>query len=344
MIFFSILFFLLLIGGRLMNNKTGFWFILFVFSILIGFRGENVGADTTAYMDIYESLGKNGYNGYPAEVGYAYLNLLVYRLGCEFSVFQWTLTCAMLFLIGQIVWKYSPKPQYSLFALYALFFVFYTMNVFRQMLAVSVVLYGYNFLYNKQRGWFVICVLVATLFHISSIVALGILFIDKLELKPVLYYGGVILSWLLGGFLLNDSLLVNLAGPYAGYLLNSSLGFRLEDRMEAAVLLAFFWSCLCICIFLFSEKSYRNDFWLKIYFCSVVINNLLVRMELGLRVVFFFSIVQIIVFPFFLTHNRLRQKRIAYGIVTFFLTVFFFVFLYTGSASVYPYYNVLFDF
>lgn len=338
-----VLFFLLLTGGQFLNNKVGFWFILLVFSILIGFRGENVGTDTAEYMNLYESIGKNGYYGYP-EVGYAYLNLLFYRLGFGFSVFQWILTCGMMFLIGRVVWKYSSKPQYSLFALYALFFVFYTMNVFRQMLAVSIVLYGYYFLCKKQCGWFVICVLLATLFHTSSIIALGILFISKLELKSVLCYGGPILSLLLGVFLLNDSLIVNIAGPYAEYLLNSDMGFRSEARMESAILLALFWSCLCFLIFLFSEKSCRNDFWFKIYFWSVVINNLLVRTELGLRIVFFFSIVQIIVFPFFLTHNRLKQKWIAYRIVTIFLTVFFFVLLYTGSASVYPYYNVLFDF
>lgn len=327
-----------------MNNKTGFCFTLLFFSILIGFRGEDVGMDTHTYKEMYKWLGNDGYNGYPAEIGYAYLNIFFYRSGFGFSFFQWALTCAMMFLIGRTVWKYSPKPQYSLFVLYALFFVFYTMNVFRQMLAVSIVLYGYDFLCNKQRTRFVICVLVATLFHYASIVALGLLFIGKLELKPMLCCVVLILSILLGGFLFSDSLLVYLSGPFAVYLQGHHDGFRSGERVGLALLLAVFWSCLCICVFLFSKKSYRNDFWYKIYFLSVVINNLLIRTELGLRVVFFFSIVQIIIFPLFLTCNRLKQKWIAYGIVTFFLTVFFFVFLYNGSASVYPYHNVLFDF
>lgn len=342
MILFVFLFFLLLVISYNKCSKISLVLILLIFSVLIGFRGTEVGADTITYMQIYDFLGERGYEGYP-EIGYAFFNLLFYKLGFNFHFFQWGMSLIMLGFIGKVILVYSPNRGFSLFILYALFFVFYAMNVFRQMFAVSIVIFAYHLLYRGFKIKFIVCVLLATLFHSISLLALGALWLPRLRVTNKIFYSGIIFSLLLGCFVLSDSLFVRIAGPYASYLLENENGFRSDVRVMQAVLLAVFWSSLCVFIYSFIEKVYRDNYWFKIYFVAVILNNLLLRLELGLRVVFYFSIVQIILFSIFIVHNRLAPPWSAHLIVTLYLAIFFFLFLSNGSAGILPYCNILFE-
>lgn len=340
MIIFIILFIYLLYSSHT-NNKIIFYFSLSVFTILVGFRGLNVGVDTEGYYFIYEDIGTNGYHGYP-EVLYGYLNYFFYQCGFSFFLFQWGMSILTLIFISKVVRRNSPHLNFSLFVLYASFFIFYSMNVTRQLLAVAIVLYAYSLLYNGKKKLFVLWVLIAFLFHYSAIISLVAILLQKIEVNKKIFWGGLLTSIFMG-LLLDDSVLEYFLGPYAFYLESESVGLRSSARLSQAVLLSVFWSSLCMYIYSFIKKEYRNSFWFKLYLGSVLLNNMTLRMELGLRIVMYLSITQIILFPIFWENNNLKPKSISIFVILTFLTVFFLTFLLSGSAGVTPYKNVLFE-
>ena len=339
---FSVLWFIVLMTCFFKNKKFVFYAILFLFSLLIGFRSETVGADTYVYADIYEMIGQNGYEGYPEPL-YGYFNYVCYQLGLQFNVMQWIVSCIMLFLFANVIVKNSPNRNSSLFFLFSLFFIFYSMNVTRQMLAVSVVLYGYYLLDLEKVKGFILCMVIAATCHLSALVAFSILLIRNVKLNSFYFYLLLIFSFVIGTFFFDGNIFRIIAGPYAKFFVESDAGIRTGDRIFYAILLILFWNILCIFIYKTAKKEKLDTLWFKIYLFGLLINNMTYRLELGLRIVFYFSIVQIIFFPIYLSNNREREKLFIWGVLLMFVGIFFFVFLSNGSAGVLPYSNLLFD-
>lgn len=335
-----ILLYVILLFVRKSVRREGLFLVLLLFSLLIGFRGISVCIDTQSYLDIYDTIGRSGYSGYPEPL-YGYLNLWCNRLGFGFHLFQWVVSLISMSLIGRVIIRHSPNYGYSVFVLYAMFFIFYSMNIVRQALAVSLVFYGCHHLYYHRHTKFILCVALAALCHSSAAIALCLLFVHKVQLRPMLVLCGTVGALLAGEVLLNDTLLISLAGPYAHYLIDAHFGFRQGSDTFMALILALFWSVLFLFIYFFTREQYRNNFWYKIYFVAVLLNNLCARMELGIRLVLFFSISEVIVFPLFIYGSRLKTKGSRYFLVNTFLTIFFFTFLLTGSVGMLPYHNVL---
>lgn len=254
-------------------------------------------------------------------------------------MFQFVLSFTMLSLIMTVVRKYTSYSLYSIFVLYGCYFIFYTMNISRQMFAVSLILYGYHFLYRRKTWRFILCVLLAAGFHAISILALTALFIRKINFNTpgtlLFLIGSLIL-----GLLLSDSFLMNLAGKYGHYLADSD-GFREPQRLYLSVLLAAFWSSLAAWVYWRTVPQMRNNLWFKIYFAAIILNNLVLRTELGLRCVMLFSIVEIIVFPLFVYAGPRPWRHLNALIVNSYITIFFGVFFGTNSANILPYTNTL---
>ena len=344
MIVFISLFLLLSIFSFFICRKK--WIVVLIsllFSLLIGFRDIAVGADTFRYAETYYSIGNHGYLGYPEPL-FGYLNLLCFRLGCSFHFSQWVLSLIMMGLFGKTIIKCSPNYGYSFFVLFALFFVFYAMNIFRQLIAISIIFYAYSLLNEKRITGFVICVILATLCHTLSVLALAMLWLRRIDLRsPVFVLSCLLISFVIGFFIFNNSLFIRLMGSYGKYLTVGDNGLRVGQRVLQAAMLAVYWSVLFVCIYSLIKKEYRQNLWLKIYFFSILVTNLTFRAELGLRVVLLFSIAQVIVFPIFILHNRMEYKFVPIFLINTAMAIFFFIFLLNNSATVLPYKNMLFQ-
>lgn len=339
MIFLFVLFLSLLIFSRCPNSRLGLFFFILLLSVVIGFRGSNVGADTGSYISMYKYLGEGGYHGYPEPL-FGYMNVLFWRCGFSFQLFQFVLSFTMLSFIAKVVRTNTSYSLYAIFVLYGCYFIFYTMNITRQMFAASLILYGYHFLYRRKPWRFILCVLLAAGFHLMSILALTALFIRKINFntpRTLLFLIGSLIL----GLLLPDSFLMDLAGKYGHYLADSA-GFREPQRLYLSVLLTLFWSSLAAWVYWRAVPQMRNNLWFKLYFAAVILNNLLLRTELGLRCVLLFSIAEIIVFPLFVYAGPRPRRRLDALIVNSYITIFFGVFLGTNSANILPYTNTLF--
>ena len=334
---YLIIYFSLLISSVLLpKSKAMFWCYIVILSFLIGFRGINVGADTVSYDMIYREISSRGYGSYPEPL-YGYINELFGTFGFTFQWFQTILTGICLSLGGRTILKRSPNISLSLFFLLTMFFVFYAMNGYRQTMACFLLLFAYDFLLKGGKNDYVIftiMVFIAIGFHKASICAFILPFIINRKFSFNFIVLAVIISLIIGLLMTND-VLSPFVGGYEGYL-SRKAGTRTFDRTIMAVLLAVYWVGAYVLAIILCGKDMRNSAYLKMNLVAILINNILIKQEQGLRVVLFFSILQVVTYPLIIEKsNKKMQSAIC---LMFYISIFFFTFLLANSALIVPYY------
>lgn len=302
----------------------------------MGFRGLEVGPDTPTYYLIYQSIEQGGANY--IEPLWRILNLIV--INC-FDDFHFLLLCVSV-LILLLVYLSSKRTHtnifLALFIFYSLYFVFYSMNIMRQMISVVIILYGYTFLKENKIKYFIFSVFFALLFHYTTIIVAVLFLFRKFALTPqkvVLY----IFASIIIGIFFNLGTISFLFGSYQSYLLRDQF---YRESVFIPFLLSLILSIFFICLYLTSNTSLKKDLFMKIFFFGILLNNLMVKFELGTRMMMFFSIIQILLLPMYLNNNRIQQKEfVRIGIIVY-LGVIFFTLLSIGSVGIYPYSNILF--
>ena len=152
------------------------WMLLFVFfTIFIGLRHE-VGGDWGAYLTYLESLrGTKFADGLDltADPGYYLLNWLAFSNG--FNIYSVNLFCGFIFSIGLVFFcRNLPRPLLALVAAFPYMVVVVAMGYSRQGVALGLAMIALVLLGREKRIWFIIFILLATLFHKTAIVLLPI--------------------------------------------------------------------------------------------------------------------------------------------------------------------------
>lgn len=339
----TLIFFVLAFGSGFKNRQLWCLLCLIGLAVFIGFRDLDVGTDSHSYYDMFIWAGKEGYHGYP-EILYGYSEVLFYRLGFSFWEFQFTLFLISFFLIWRTIRNWSPNEAFSIFVYYGLYLVMYATNATRQIFAVSIVLYAYNFLAQDKKLKFIALIILASGFHVSSLIALAALFISKVKIKSFKFISSTILISLILGFIMPVNALMMLSGDYSHYLNDvDGSGLRTAHRLYLALILSIFWSILLLICTFFIRRETKDNFWVKMYYIAILVNNICMRAEQGLRIVWLFSIAEIIAFPIIVKRCTLKDKWVMQVIISVFLAVFFFTLFITNSADVWPYKNILFE-
>ena len=149
------------------------------FIAIMGFRND-ITSDYSNYEILYFRI--NGYvetNGvfsvftksfYDAylEPGYALLNVLTKAV---FNNVKWLFILSAILIVLPIFLfaKQSKSPYFFLFLYVSLGTFFEGFNVMRQMIAASILLLGYKWVYEFKTGRIILITIVASLFHITSL-------------------------------------------------------------------------------------------------------------------------------------------------------------------------------
>jgi len=335
------LFFILAFGSSFKNQQTWVFASLLILTALIGFRELSVGDDSYSYYNMYNGAGAHGYQGYP-EILYGYTEVLFCKLGFTFWQFQFTLFAIGFYAIWKAIKQWSPNQSFSVFVFYGLYLAMYAMNATRQIFAVSLLLWGYSYLAQNKYIKFSALVALACGFHTSCVLAYSALLIPKFHYKSRSKIIFIVLLSLIIGLIMPVEYLVTLSGNYGHYLNTvDSNGLRTESRLIQALFLSIFWSTLLIICLNYMKDIIKQNFWVKLYIVAIIVNNLCMRTEQGLRIVWIFSIAEIIALPLIIQNSKIISSTLMKLIVVVFLTIFFFTLLGTNSASVLPYYNRL---
>lgn len=181
--------FCLLAERKFDHNKllSNIYFIVAVIivSIIAGLRDYTVGTDISTYGNyLFNAANKNSHlidyiKLYPdIDLLYLVLNFIITRF---FDNAHW-----LYFVIGILIYGftlkgiifYRRKISVSIGWLCFLF-IFYgdTLNAMRQFIALAIVFWGFHFVLEKKYKKYIISVIIATLFHNTAIISIGIFLI-----------------------------------------------------------------------------------------------------------------------------------------------------------------------
>lgn len=173
--------------------------ILFI-SFVVGLRDYSVGHDTYNYSMIYSRVIKlnfevlfttKPYN--VLEKGYLLLMWLFGHISTNPSIFFLAVAIFEFLIVGMWLYKYSQRPLLSLLIFVCMFLTFFLTGI-RQNIAMAILLLAYHFLREKKYKWFVAFVLLASTFHVTSLVFLTVFFIQKVK-SPYKYAVGAFIAY-----------------------------------------------------------------------------------------------------------------------------------------------------
>lgn len=157
-----------------------FFCILCIFSSL---RSKNVGMDTLQYWKNYRVIGETAWENYASlryEFGYFALNKICYSI-CENPQILFIVSSMfIMFSVACFIYKNSNDVVLSTFLFVSLNFYFSYMNILRQAIAITIILFGFEYLKDKNYLKYLFVILIACQFHASAFLMIfPIIFINK---------------------------------------------------------------------------------------------------------------------------------------------------------------------
>lgn len=240
----------------ILDKKILFIFFIF-FYVLFAFRSQDVGNDTKAYIEVFNMIKnftwpkmREGHGRY--EIGFLYYIKLLSCISIHHQI---------LFIVSGIliiISSYKLIVNYSNFILLSVFLFFTmrifddSMNILRQYLAISCIIYSYKYLRKKRIFLFVLWVLVASLFHKSAIVFLLAWFANNVKITKTIIFIWVISLFL--GLVIPQYIIPLLFnyGILPGYYKSSE--YFSEGKIAPFLMLLI---SMLICLFALLYKSYR---------------------------------------------------------------------------------------
>lgn len=312
--------------------------------VLAGLRGYTIGADTATYLaaiDYYDDFSFqeliHAELVYPFdfEFGYFLLTKLSIILGLGKTGFLFLIAILVYIPVFLTIKNHSPMPYISIVCYFAFGFFTYSLGIFRQMLAISILLLGWNYVEERRLGRYLLLVFLATSMHSTAII--GILFYILYGMKwerfvPWLVPTEVVL-FLFGRMIV--LLVIRLLPKYAGFIGGT------YDLQGGSYLMLFFLNLILFASIL--TKSGENDqnerMTITALICAVCLQCVGYSMTIVGRSVSYFSIYMMLAIPNIVCNIGDKRKHL-WG---FWVLIVLFAFVYShfdGNKFVVPYYTV----
>lgn len=154
------------------NNKRILFFIALLLSLVSGLRKWTVGIDTQNYYWTFNSIQDLSscfeYND-PLFYVYSYL-LMKINNDAYFPIMVWSIVSNYLVIYRLWDFKNISSYKYSVLRYITIFFLF-SFNCMRQFVSIAIVFYATSYVEKGNYKKFLFFVLIASTFHISSLLA-----------------------------------------------------------------------------------------------------------------------------------------------------------------------------
>ena len=147
-------------------------FAILILSLLVGLRNSTVGIDTKQYVYLFDS----GYYTWLNDIGFIELTRLLSAF-VDSSGYLFIISFLTCMFFGLGAWRLrhdTDLPMLMLFLTVSILFPM--MNTMRQYLSLSVVFFVYKDLLEAKYLKYSVAVVVAASLHVSSIIALALVF------------------------------------------------------------------------------------------------------------------------------------------------------------------------
>lgn len=319
----------LICNGKRKREIIISFFLLFFLAIMCGLRGLNCGTDNINYLHIFK------YKDYDTSTEYGFVSS--FYLIRNFHLWLFLYAIATYALIFKIL-----KDEVNYMTLGILIFIvstskFFpeTFNVIRQALAAPLILLGF-INWNKDKKLKAVgFILLAMLFHTSSVIAFPFLLLRKVHFNFWIVVPALIITYVLGArHIINDTLQLFTFGLSAfsnsesiGEIAQKYSTYGTQDvRTNAnAMLMNTLPICLlCALSYPFSRQAKdRYSFYYSIFFITTLIGNLFIpAMEYGFRLVFSLQFIQIIVVPLAYQYSNKIRRQMFWGLFVLLSLIF----------------------
>ena len=320
------------------NNRIVTAFVLLTFLLfwfLTAFRSAQIGNDTTTYLYYFNIYSKGIDKLRTFEIGYQYLNYFIGKLTADPHIFLVIIATIMYGGVVLYIQKYSKNTAISLCLFFCYFFSMFT-SIFRQGIAMVIVLYGYQLLKNEKKIPAALVFLLATTFHTTAIVSfLFFLNTDLLKKKWVVFSLTAICGVVSSTGILN-TIVSTFIPRYAHYF---------ESRYASTGWLAVSYSLIIYLIWYFLINKSVDDEDKKDRLVATNFTFLLMFAAFGFSVNLFtrageyYLLIALVEIPNMLYRGKVKHYRLwLFGLCTFLLIMFLVTLVYRpGWNHLYPY-------
>ena len=299
-----------------------------------------VGEDYVSYRTYFQLIQGNLLLPFKqVEPLYHWLNKLIVAMN---GTYIWVFAvCAVIFYVLVYLWiaEESPMPVLSIFLLTGMGYVFVFFNAMRQMVGCALLMYAIRYIRRRQPIPFLICVALASGFHLTCAVFAAAYFLPRLKINIWTTLLLMILVIVLREVITNLARWLISYTPYKAYIQS-----EFDTGKTAYVTLAIN-AILLVFMSLFYKK---NDEQYQLYYTmqllAVWIALFSGRIVLMLRFLWMFGLASTVSLP--LALKRLKHARDQYLLMLPIMGLYLLYTIYTvwfhNSNSVLPYQTILF--
>lgn len=230
------------------------------------------------------------------------------------------------FLIFYSCYKYSVNPIFSFFIYFCVYY-FDSLGIIRQALAVSIILYGFDYIRKRLFLRYLLFVIIASLFHKTAIISLFFYFIYKMNLKLML-----VLSLLLL-LMLNYIYYFLFENDIMKFYFTAYDNFSGGDKVKIFNIIVYF---LLLFISKCNHTYKKAEGLFSLVFLGLVL-PFTFGGHLGGRVSAYFLIFNIILIPVVLIKSNIYLKLTFIMLFVVYYIVFLYISQYSGRSGFIPY-------
>lgn len=291
------------------------------------------------------------------EVGYSLINYIVSRFTDSMGIFLFILNMLTLLFLVMALGQFKGSMA-SWFGLFVYYFTMWgtSLNVMRQSLAVTIVLWGMaRYINNEKLIQFILIILLAMTIHQTAILGLFLVLIYKIfsqnfgihHIVTLVLASGIILFFLNphNGLIISIMRNIPVLGKY--YTIFVQYGLKYITAGSGMSLKAISIQVLPTVLTLFlliSEKRVTTKsriplktFFIMSLFLTIVFELVNINSGVLSRLGMYFSIIQVIAVPISLRNVLGVKKYIFAFLISMGLVVAFVITIRSGSGNLYPY-------
>lgn len=322
--------------GREQKRATVFFSALPL--ILISALRYDVGEDyLNTYVAYFQTVQRGGSYAH-LEPLYHLLNAAVVGLGGDYVwIFAATALLFMLTVYAQI-FEDSPYPTLSIFLLVGMGYYFVSFNAMRQMVGCGILLYSLRYIQNRKFLPFLLCVALATCFHVSCAVFIIMYWLGRIRIKPI---------WMLLGIGAVTALSPAVTQLVRWIIAQTSYGVYLSSVFDtgqtAYVMLAINALLLVVLALLYDERDRTYQLYFNLQGAALLVTIFSGRIVLFLRMLWMFGLPSVISLPMAIA--KLEKKKTRGMVIAAVVLMYFLYAMYTvgiqNSNHVLPYQTIL---
>ena len=321
--------------GILKRKKTIISSLILLLSIISAIR-YNVGGDYSSYKWIFDTI-QSG-NIVDIEKGYFVLNKII----PSYSLLLFIVTFFTLYIIFLSLKIFFPKYEFFLFSMYVyLYYLQWNLGTIRQGISIAIFMLALTFLHRKKIFKYCLIILVACLFHKTSIILLPLFLLPFFSWKFLLSISSILI--LLKNIIMTIifNLITHLNMNYVSYVsgsIKNSFGFQNIGFVFVGRIIMYFIFLIFLknfkCRFTKEEKIYLK-LLNKIFLCMIFLNLFLKDFGVAMRMIKYFEIFCLLSM-FWIILKLFKNKKLI-EVSFLFLGLFYFFNYIKISETYYPY-------